>query len=105
MQPDDYTHWIEALGAALVALGGWVWRVGRKYQQQEDRIARMEQWQDDHRREFSELAGTLVELRQGLAVQTVELRNICRSLDELRADQRGLAQQLAHPGGGHGGPH
>lgn len=40
----DYEHWFEALLGGLVALGGWLWRLGRKEQQQEDRIARLEQW-------------------------------------------------------------
>lgn len=88
MQPDDYTHWIEALGAAVIGLGAWLWRLARLDQRREDRLARMEQWREAHMREYRELAATLALLQQGQAVQTAELRNICRSLDELRNDQR-----------------
>lgn len=44
MQPDDYGHWLEAVLATLVGIGGWLLRLGRKEQQQEDRITRLEQW-------------------------------------------------------------
>lgn len=40
----EYEHWLEAVLAALVGIGGWLWRLGRKEQAQEDRIARLEQW-------------------------------------------------------------
>ena len=40
----DYEHWLEVVLVALVGIGGWLWRLGRKEQAQEDRITRLEQW-------------------------------------------------------------
>ena len=42
----DYEHWFEFTLVALVGIGGWLWRLGRKEQRQEDRIMRLEQWRD-----------------------------------------------------------
>lgn len=42
----DYVHLLEIIVVALIGIGGWLWRLGRKEQQQEDRISRLEQWRE-----------------------------------------------------------
>ncbi len=88
MQPDDYVHWLEVLGAAVVGLGAWLWRLARLDQAREDRIKGLEQWRNNRDAETVQVRQALTDLQTGQAVQTAELRNICRSLDELRDDQR-----------------
>lgn len=99
MQPDNFSHWLEALGAAVVGLGAWLWRLARLDQHREDRLTRMEQWRQDHMAEYRAVASTLSLLQQGQAVQTEAMKNMCRSLDELRKDHRNfIAGSMA--GGG-----
>lgn len=88
MQPDDYVHWLEAALAALAAALAWCWRLAVKDHDRHRRIELLEKWQQEHMREYRNVADTLTALQQGQAVQTAELRNICRSLDELRETQR-----------------
>lgn len=88
MQLDNYLPWIEILTGAQIALGAWIWRIARHIQAREDRLERIERWRSAHEQEYAALRDTLTRLQQDNAVQTTELRNICRSLDELRADQR-----------------
>ncbi len=88
MQPDDYVHCLEACFAALAAALAWCWRLAVKDHDRHLRIERLEQWRHEHMREYRAVAETLTALQQGQAVQTTELRNICRSLDELRDNQR-----------------
>jgi uncharacterized protein HemX len=38
----DYVHLLEIIIVALIGIGGWLWRLGRKEQAQEDRIAAQE---------------------------------------------------------------
>lgn len=58
MQP-DYEHWFEALLGCLVALGAWLWRVGRLYQRHEDRVKRLEEWRGAHTAEHGDEASRL----------------------------------------------
>ena len=88
MQLDDYTHLLEAALAALAAALAWCWRLAVKDHDRHRRIELLEKWQHEHMREYRNVADTLTELQQGQAVQVAELRNICRSLDELRKDHR-----------------
>lgn len=83
-------RWIEGGVAALAAVLAWCWRLAVKDHDRHRRIERLEHWQQEHMREYRAVADTLSTLQQGQAVQTAELRNICRSLDELRNDQRQL---------------
>lgn len=41
MQPPDIEHWFEVLAGGLIALGAWLFRLGRKYQQQENELKTM----------------------------------------------------------------
>lgn len=95
MQTPEDTHWLEAGLAALIAALGWCWRLAVKDHDRHRRIERLEQWQEAHMREYRAVADTLTVLQQGQAVQTESLKNICRSLDELRDNQRDfIAGQL-----------
>lgn len=58
MQP-DYEHWFEVLMGCLVALGAWLWRVGRLYQRHEDRVKRLEEWRGAHTAEHGTETGRL----------------------------------------------
>lgn len=37
----DYEHWFEVLLGALVALGAWLFRLGRRYQEQQSALKSM----------------------------------------------------------------
>lgn len=88
MQTPEDTHWLEAGLAALIAALGWCWRLAVKDHDRHRRIERLEQWREAHMREYRAVADTLSALQQGQAVQNESLKNICRSLDELRETQR-----------------
>lgn len=88
MDDASFRHLAEATLAGLAALGAWVWRIARIDQQREDRLKRLERWSEEHKAENQTLLATLHSLEQSQAVQTESLRNISRSLDELRKDQR-----------------
>ena len=99
MQPPEDTHWLEAGLAALIAALGWCWRLAVRDNDRHRRIEQLEQWRENHMREYRAVADTLSALQQGQAVQTAELRNICRSLDELRNDQRIIMGERREGGG------
>ena len=105
----DYEHWFEALLGGLVALGAWLWRVGRLYQRQEDRVKRLEEWRGAHTAEHSDEASRLEskidELNDAQNEQNVALARIegnqehqQAAIAEIRKDVREI-RGTARPGG------
>ena len=105
----DYEHWLEALLAGLVALGAWLWRVGRQYQRQEDRVRRLEEWRGahmiEHGDESSRLARKLDEFNESQNRQNITLGRIesnqahyQAAIADIRKDVREL-RGTAMPGG------
>lgn len=84
MQTPEDTHWIEAGLAALAAMGAWIWRVGRRYQQHEDRLHRLESDQAEILRQLGELSPQLAKIGQDLARHGVQIDHIAESTAEIR---------------------
>ena len=82
--PDEMEHWLEAGIAALVALGAWVWRVGWKYQQHEDRLARLEIEAAEARRQMERLFSRLDEIGREQARHGGQIDHIAESTAEIR---------------------
>lgn len=117
----DYEHWFEFTLVALVGIGGWLLRLGRKEQAQEDRIARLEQWRtafaDDMRGKidrveeeaesnFERIESRLDSIEEKQHEQDVVLARIesnqesqRETLHEIRQDLRTIKGE-ARPGGG-----
>ena len=116
----DYVHLLEIIIVALLGLGGWLWRLGRKEQSQEDRISLLEQWRDsftdDVRKDigrvegeseahFSRLEDRLDSIEKKQHEQDVVLARIesnqesqKETLHEIRKDLRAIKGE-ARPGG------
>lgn len=84
MQTPEDTHWIEAGLAALAALGAWVWRVGRKYQQHEDRLRQLEKETSDARKQMERLFSRLDEIGREQARHGGQIDHIAESTAEIR---------------------
>lgn len=84
MQTPEDTHWIEAGLAGLAALGAWIWRVGRKYQQHEDRLRQLEKETNEVRKQMEPLLSRLDEIRQDLARHGAQIDHIAESTAEIR---------------------
>ena len=80
----EYEHWLEAGLAGLVALGAWVWRVGRKYQQHEDRLTRLEAEAAEARRQMERLFSRLDEIGREQARHGGQIDHIAESTAEIR---------------------
>lgn len=84
MQAEDYGHWLEVIVGALVGLGGWLWRIGRKYQQHEDRISHLEQETGDDRNKRRRMYERLEEIGREQAVQGVKIDHIADETTRIR---------------------
>lgn len=104
----DYEHWAEVLLAGLIGLGAWLWRVGRLYQHQDDRLRRVEEWKDahvtEHGEEESRLESKMDDLYEMQNTQNIALARIESNQDhqraaiaELKKDLRSLGAPM--PGG------
>ena len=82
--PDEFAHWLEAGLAGLVALGAWVWRVGRKYQQHEDRLTRLEAEATEARRQMEKIFSSLAEIGREQARHGGQIDHIAESTAEIR---------------------
>lgn len=103
MQP-DYIHWLEALFAALIGLGGWLWSVGRKYQSQKDAIeglserhARLAADLARHEgrldRAIDDLSGKIAEVEKARGESAAK---IYARLNEISRDQAAQGAQITH---------
>lgn len=101
MQP-DYEHWFEVLLGGLIALGCWLWRVGRQYQKQEDRLKHLEEEAAEERRKRTErdakIFARLDEIGRIQERQGVQIDHIAESCAETRADVRNILA-TPRPGG------
>ena len=88
MEPESYTHWIEVIIAALVGIGGWLLRLGRREQQHEDRLQHVEaDLAEMHRKRAerdAEYYGRLEEISRVQAVQGVQISHIAEGMAEVR---------------------
>lgn len=84
MQTPEDTHWIEAGIAGLAALGAWIWRVGRKYQQHEDRLNRLEKETGESRQQMERLFSRLDEIGREQARHGGQIDHIAESTAEIR---------------------
>ena len=96
MQP-DWQHWIEVLGAALVGLGAWLFRLGQKYQKHEGALksisAEMQKLESDIEKEVAkrgardaEMFMRLENLKVEQAKQGVEIVGISEDCAEIKQD-------------------
>lgn len=97
MNAPDYEHWLEVLVTAIVALGCWLWRIGRKYQHQEDRIKTLE---DNVRREGDkrtdrdkEFYTRFEKIDREQVEQNSKLDNINNNVVEIKQDIRELIRR------------
>ena len=81
---EGFARWLEAGLAGLVALGAWVWRVGRKYQQHEDRIRHLENEATEARRQMERLFSRLDEIGREQARHGGQIDHIAESTAEIR---------------------
>lgn len=98
MQPDDYGHWLEVVVAALVGIGGWLWRLGRKEQQQEDRIAWLEQWRaavtEEIKTDIGRMEDRLDRIESEQTKQAATLARIEGNQEHQREHMRELREDL-----------
>lgn len=88
MNLDDIIKTLGILGAPLVALIGWVWRIGRVEQQLQDRMAHLEEEQRTMAAKVSDhstrIFQRLDDLSQGLARAETHVMNISSTCGETR---------------------
>lgn len=99
---DDYGHWLEVIAGALVGLGGWLWRLGRREQEHEDRIKRLEDIAAHEQEKRSErdarMFARLEEMGRVQAEHGVRIAHIAETCAETRqAVLDGIAARV--PGG------
>ena len=86
--PEDYTPWLGLISAALAAIGGWIWRIGRLEQRHEDRLKRLEEEVAEARKKRSErdaeIFARLEEMGRVQAMQSVKIDHIAESTAEIR---------------------
>lgn len=94
----DYEHWFEVVLVALVGIGGWLWRLGRKEQQQEDRIARLEQWREAVTKEIKSDIGRVEDrldsIEREQTKQAATLSRIEANQEHQREHMRELREDL-----------
>lgn len=103
MQPDDYTHWLELVGAALAGLGAWIWRVAAKLASYDEQLqtlkAALAAEQIKRSTRDAEMFAKLEDLRVHQAVQGADIKHISTTCSETnQAILEILADRL--PGGG-----
>ena len=105
----DYEHWFELLVGALVALGAWLFRLGRKYQEQQSALKSMAETirrleadlaeevrrRGEHNDEIFARLRAIETAQAGHKVQIEAVAECCKRID------RNVNQYLLHlrPGG------
>lgn len=100
----DLQHWIEVLGAALIALGGWLWGIGRRYQGLRDEIRHLGQEDARLSQNMARIEGKIdsetATLRQEImAVERARSESsakIYTRLDEISRDQAAQGAQITY---------
>ena len=102
---EELARWKELLGGTIIAFLVWVWRLGRKEQQRENRVEGLEKWRNEHS-VFSNLNTKRIDdIAQHLCRHDVKLARISQqtanlqvNLVDMRKDLRAMAG-TSRPGG------
>ena len=80
----DYEHWFEILLAGLVALGGWLFRLGKKY--------------SDHENKLKEIRGETERLSEDvekeIAKRSIRDADMFTRLENLKVEQAKQGEQI-----------
>ena len=91
---EELVRWKELLGGTIIAFLVWVWRLGRKEQQRENRVEGLEKWRNEHS-DFSDANTQRIDdIAQHLCRQDVKLARIGQQVNGIRCNVNDMREDI-----------